>query len=472
MGGIYNSNTTSRWIHGPCGEKIQTGTQKSSILRAIHPYFFGVDFGPFRIPNREQATNEPWNASSIINDLLELTRSTRSVENSKKSLAPPETGRAYLLESTNDSEFSEFLVKGCGLVERFTIANKLRLPERGFDGFLELSEAGRDFVNSDILIRAGARVAFPVAIFDHNQIINYTNFRASTCNYVRAFRSQTRISNLFELSLPERKAALEEAKDRLSRELKQGPLSWVDYFYKILHFCARNAAILQATGFTQNGLHYGQVTLAGELADMGIGTFIKPMPPSGVNTIYPWFRYERQPYLMLNILFRTHSLKSEPTPVRLPSHSNTMRNQQTLWSAIRSIDAQSAEEIAFIQPETQFWSSFQKEIEKFPTTKFHNSVIINRFADYFDLPIDLFLKKLPRETRILTEKFYTSALTLLRKNYEEQESTWERLGPIRMMKMELLRSVCPIAIPHVFGNHWGKVTLNQPNENQGYVEQI
>lgn len=368
-------NEGYRQIFSDFTELVSAGPNPSATLVAVNPRLAGEDFGSFAIPSLHRLCRLGPNHLASLH-LREWALSTQHKKDAQSYLVPPETGRALLLATSKHKIYRDILVKGTGHVERFTLINKLRDRARGFDGNLELSEAERDLVHADILCLAGIRVAIGIGIVNHQKIANYPDFSAWVGNYVRGFRYQVRISNCFELSPGVKRRAIEEAVKRLY-DLGEvpSPTNLVHYFYYLLQVSAQTAARMQAIGFTQDSLHYGQLTLAGELVDLGIGHFRRPKSSGEVNTLHPWFRFERQPILFLNMLYKTHAVKAEPAPVRLDKHSKAVQEQRTLFALIRDICQDSAYQIESLDPESVFWEEYERNYKMFNSVAFKEDVI-------------------------------------------------------------------------------------------------
>lgn len=270
---LYNRQKAN--LFGEFGGHIEVGVNPNAKIAAINPRFQGMNFGSFVIPTIKQVVQNDIVALSKLHKVW--SRLSHFNENRKIAFVPPETGRAILLPESNHARFKDILVKGTGLVDKFVKGNKLRFSERGFNGVLELCEAERDMINTDILARAGVLVAPALGIINHNIIQRCDDFTSWIGNYVRAFRVQTRISNLFELSPFVIKKSIDQSIDRMNTfQMNKRILNYIDYFEEIIKISARNVAYMQGMGFTQDSFHFGQVTLMGELVDFGVGSFKNP----------------------------------------------------------------------------------------------------------------------------------------------------------------------------------------------------
>ena len=468
-------------LFGKFSARILVGPNPSASIEAVNPQLCGVNFGNFKMPTlRELREQHPL----VLRGIRALwTLSSNHLNQATHAFVPPETGRALLLAPTTHIAARDVLIKGVGPIEKYTRNNKLRFSARGFDGWLELSEAERDLVHSAILTMAGVKVAIPLGVVDHRRMQTYSKFTEWTGNYVRAFQCQTRVSNLFDLDLLTRKAAIDDAIVRMgvAGELPKSA-TYSQYFRRVLELSAQNVALLQAVGFTQDGLHYGQITLAGEMADFGVGNFRRPAVSGKLNSMYPWFRYERQPILMQNILYKTHAVKAEPEPVKLTADHRAILEQDTLFGAIKSISAQAAVEIKGMQPEKIFWKIYEKTYQAFNSKRFKADVL-DQMQDYFEWTPKGLYKSLPAFSRDKIEISYATAINKLCEHYENQIETWDRPGPLSMHKQVLfansVRSILPGFTPDFsddeIGNWKAPIAepyLNQSRTRENYIEDI
>ena len=410
---------------------ISVGVNPKATVRLINPAFSGEYFGQVKIPSPTQFIT----GSFRQKDLLEVFGVGRKFTiKQREEFVPPETGRGLLLPPTNHSTFRDVLIKGTGPVEQFTQNNQLRFAHLGFDGYFEISEAVRDMTTSEALHAAGVLVSRGIAIIDHNEQVhrNGLDHPVRVGNYIRAFRVQTRLSNLVSLSPDERQNAIDDAILRLQTlQGRSRPMTYVEYYHYMVQKLALNAAIYQAIGYTQNSLHFGQVTLAGEMADLGVGTFERPKQPGEVNTSHPWFRFERQPLLLQNMLYRTHSVKAEPHPVLLSPDSKTVINQQTLFSFIQSFDPDSARRIEEMNPMRMFWEAYDQQYRRFDYEKYRKKVL-PKLQDLYSWSLEKSLKRLPKHLREAIRKTY---LKLLR-GYEKGVARPTKSGPLQVTALE------------------------------------
>ncbi len=324
----------------------------------VNPIFFGVDFGVFKIP-----TSREYFASMGSSAELEILNKWGvamfgDVGNGKMAFVPHETGRSLLLPPSIHPMYSDILIKGIGPVTKFTEGNKLRFSHLGFDGFFEIAEGTKDLVIAEILGYFGAKVARGLGVVDFNVMGKRGKNHIRAGAYIRAFEVQTRISNLVELTPAQRKRAVDDAMIQLRTIYGDiAPKTYTEYFYFIASILAKTAAVYQALGFTQQDLHFGQVTLAGEITDLGNGTWEE----SDLEFRHKWFRHERQPMLLQNMLLKTHSVKSEPDPIHLRVDSKTVAKQHSLWGFIKSFAPNEAREIVRSNPVNYFWSIYKSE---------------------------------------------------------------------------------------------------------------
>lgn len=421
-----------------CGQ-VWVGANPNASIAVINPGLALQNFGVFVVPSIDEALMACHDRNLKVLALWGLGQNYS--QGKCLAVVPPETGRAILLPESSHPIFRDILIKGTGPVEKFIKNNKLRDANRGFDGALELSEAERDIVYGEILHLAGVHVCAGIGIVNHKKVNSYPGFTAWTGNYVRAFRTQTRISNLFDLDVRARKTLIDDAIEvicRLSNNNQK--MNYVEYFNYMIQLAAKNVAIMQAIGFTQDSFHYGQMTLSGELADFGIGSFRRPKVASEVNTLHPWFRFERQPILILNMLYKTHAVKSEPVPQLLDKNSRSVREQKTLLGAIQSICPASAHEIANTSPEKIFWSVYEDVYRRFDISRFKHDVL-DKIEQYFSWSPEQLLAKLSPETRDIAKHLYQQKLDELHAHFENQCETWERRGPTAIHKQIIFADV-------------------------------
>lgn len=465
-------------LFGKYAGKIDVGVNPNATIAVVNPRFQGLDFGVFRVPTFKEIISQDSNSLSKVLSVWSRLSSFR--DDAKSAYVPPETGRAILLPESSHRVYRDLLIKGTGLVNKFTVENKLRTESRGFNGVLELSEAERDFVHTDILERAGVLVVAGVGIVDHHLVQQCADFTAWIGNYVRAFRVQTRISNLFELTPLLRKAAIDDAMSRMNIIFNHSKSeSYADYFMTVLKISARNVAIMQAIGFTQDSFHYGQVTLCGELVDFGGGNFNKPKAQGEVNSMYPWFRFDRQPILMQNMMFKTHAVKGEPHPVLLDRNSNAVMNQKTLFGAIRSFDPEAALEIEKRNPVKVFWETYEKTYNCFDSVTFQSEVLNHIERDYFTWDAEKALSMYSGGQAELIYNRYYRELTLMNHHFENQVLTWDRRGPSSVHRMILFFKVireAGLELKYDFSTFWPQLDpyryFNKTNEFTNPVEDI
>jgi hypothetical protein len=213
-----------------------------------------------------------------------------------------------------------------------------------------------------------------------------------------------------------------------NRRLTSQRMSYVEYFNYMLKTLAINVAIYQAIGFTHDSLHFGQVTLCGEMTDLGIGNFNRPFKTGINNALHEWFRYERQPAIVQNILYKTHAVKAEPSPVLLDRNCRAICEQNTLFSAIRSFSPESATAIEAGQPLQTFWTTYQETYQNYNYRYFYDA-LLSRIQDYFNWQPDQIYRQLPLDKRKIIATAYQKNLDQVITNYEQQIGTWSRRGP-------------------------------------------
>jgi Protein adenylyltransferase SelO len=330
---------------------------RNARLAMLNARFFGRNFGDFRLPHFLLEN------SAFANPLPESLASwsvriaPAEAPAARFGFAPREASRAVLLSDGGSQYGYDIQVKGVGRVIRESSGNEMRHSPRELDGTLALSEACRDFVFSEILRELGVSVAEPLGIVEHGEAFVSGESSEWICNYVRAFRCHTRISDLLGLSPEDRKALVDDAIQRLPLSPSGRRMDYVEYFFFLLEIVTKSAAVYQATGFTQDHLHLGQLSLAGELMDFGIGHFDR----SGSAVLAPWFRHERQPLLLQNLLYRSHALKAEPVPSEIPADS--LEQEDCLFGLLRSFAPEAAKQIEAKDPVALFWARFQFHFE-------------------------------------------------------------------------------------------------------------
>lgn len=431
---------------------IDVKRNPKATVAIINPSFFGSDFGTFKLPTEAEFMTSDTNS---LNSVLEVLGTLKSEEQTgNKMFIPPETGRALLLPPTTDSLYQDVLVKGTGANPKFIKDNKLRFSNLGFDGWFEVSEATRDLIHSEVLQQAGVLTSRGLTIVDHHQLVERGNppvaYRMG--NYSRTFIDQTRLSNLVEFSPEERKKVIDDAISRLQKIFKsEKPMTYVEYYSYMTRRLAKNAAIYQAIGYTQDSLHFGQVTLAGEMTDLGIGTFDKPTQSGVNNTKYPWFRYERQPMLIQNMLYKTHSVKAEPLPVELSPVSKSVINQDTLYGFIKSFDPKAADEIDHTNPTRLFWEAYDQFFREYDTVEFKKTVLA-KLKSFYNWTPNILLKNLkPTQAKKVLKRY--NEVLLEKSKGLHHDGRWGEEGLTSLEKKatyyQVLSEIDPTARPSI-----------------------
>lgn len=338
-------------LYGNQAELVNLGSMENTEFSSVNSMVWRLKFG-------QRIFSECGDPEKVL--LRTFSIHTSANKNNRFYIAPPESARAVIIPDISDYDDGSILIKGCGLISRFAQGNRLRSEDRIFNGELELSEACYDFVYSQLLSKFGVLVADPVAVIDLNRIVNFGDFEERACLYVRLFRSSTRLSNLFYLTDQQVAHLLGQVRYQIGITYGLGrPLSFAEYVIYITHRLATAAAVYQDIGYTQDSLHYGQLTLAGELCDFGIGHFNIPENLFISNTVHPWFRFSRQPILFQNLIMRTHALKSEPDPVPLCKYSVTYSDQKySLLEALRRVCPNADDIFRSLNIEKLFWGTF------------------------------------------------------------------------------------------------------------------
>jgi hypothetical protein len=283
---------------------------------------------------------------------------------------PSQTGRAALAAEKFGLP-GEVLLKGTGLnpetveeVAKIRYYPSTKIPKAG-DGLYGIREAFADFINSSMLESADIQVPKIRAIIQREDRHPLAGYR--TAIMAREFINQTRISNLYALETSEARAELDRATEILHKKgITQTKLDTEELYFFLLERMARTTARLQDLGFEHSYLHSQQVTLAGELADNGTGTWLSDKGfQSYRGTDRPqYFKYDRQPTLALNMFIRAHGLTQERI-VRLAEGSETLKEQtHSLLGVLMRIDPESAKRIAQRDPEKVFWAVYKEELSR------------------------------------------------------------------------------------------------------------
>lgn len=419
---------------------INVGVNPHAQVRLINPNLENESFGYFRLPSIKQFLAHNYN-SSVLKKLFGIGQKYQ--DQARKEFVPPETGRGLLLPNSEHSVYRDILIKGTGSVEKFTANNQLRFSNLGFDGYFEISESVRDMVTSEVLHVAGVLVSRGLAIIDHNEFIYRKGISSPLRigNYVRAYRVQTRLSNLESLTPQDRKKVIDNAILQLQKiHNASRPMNYVEYYHYMLQKMSRNVAIYQAIGFTQDSLHFGQVTLAGEMTDLGVGQFTKPLQHGVINTKYPWFRFERQPILVQNMLYKTHSVKAEPQPIDLTAESDSAKNQKTLFSYIQSFDPESAEKIEKMNPVRMFWEAYNSYYSNFDINTFNEKVkpVLDKIYNWSP---EINRPQIPEELRDSVKRDYQSQLSKYSLGLEREGRSGPTLQVTAIEKQKLFYAV-------------------------------
>jgi len=296
---------------------------------------------------------------------VQRTNPSESKSSSIKLLpVPSQTGRATRVTQTFGLP-GDILLKGTG-------ANSERMDEvallRYFtntgvvqkrDGAFTLREAFSDQWTSNVLESFGIRVAKPIAILSLNR--KHAEKSIMIGVYARQFVSETRISNLETMSKEDALYELHRAVDRLfEMGFTEHRMDLVEHYFYLLKTMAKNVAILEHIGFEHGNFHWQQMSLAGELADLGTGRWVHSEEESlwKKNSIIPYFNFESQTLLGLNMFIRTHGFRNAP-PGRLKTDSQTLQNQYyALLGILRKIAPETARKIEELDPEAQYLATY------------------------------------------------------------------------------------------------------------------
>lgn len=335
-------------------------------FRSISDQVKSVYLNPFRefkLTKKQAADDWGW----IRDDLNPDPRA-------KEFKVPYETGRGVLTPVQYDPGY-EVLLKGTGAnPEHIGEKNAIRYGTAEnpleFDGKFKVREAYFDIYNSHYLSRIGVKVAIPIGVASLGDDLALDAERGI---YAREMLVQTRISNLHQLDVAGARSEIEAAIQKLSRLnlLKEGA-TLVDYYFYMVRTMAKTSAIMQSAGFQHGYLHHQQFTLAGELTDVGTGTWLHD-PDFNSFSSKPgqtYFKFERQPALVQNILLRTHSVSGDQLH-SLAQQSETRKKQSgSLLGVIDRIDPAAGQEIRNLDPERMFWKEFEHHYQHFDRARF------------------------------------------------------------------------------------------------------
>jgi len=149
--------------------------------------------------------------------------------------------------------------------------------------------------------------------------------------------------------------------------------------------------------------------------------------PGTNNTIHPWFRFERQPLLFQNMLFKTDSVKAEPVPHPLSQNSPTFQKQFSLLGFIRSFDQELFKKIEAGKPVERFWSLYEDYYTRFDGRSYFQFVL-SKLASFFDWEPHECLSKISKHNRDRIANEYATECSEILKFYEIQKGPWYRYG--------------------------------------------
>ncbi len=317
---------------------------------------------------------------------------------------PAQSGRAALSFDTFGRQ-GDILIKGSGLnPERVSEVGKIRYDHvtgqvKPMDGNFLVREALLDQMTTEILMGYGVRAAKPLAIisFENDQ----DSSEALKGVYVREFLNQTRLSNL---SLLDDNSLAEEFK-RAAKAIQRvhqtnQPMNLEQHFFYLMDEMAKMVAVFHYLGFEHRFFYSQQVTLAGEITDLGTGSWLyddSKFSNLNSNVEIPYLSFDNQVLLGLNMLMRTHALKTD-SPGRLSQESETLRTQKkSLLAAIRRIDPAVEESIHQKNPELVFWRSFTHHLSELYAREAPPVLLRHRLSENFD-------EWLSKSKKILGEK--------------------------------------------------------------------
>lgn len=335
---------------------------------------------------------------------------------------PSESGRAFQADY-KFTNHSHTLVKGSGPNEEFTKNNTIKYedqytPKVDFHGKFKITEAYLDMYNAEFLKQIGVKVSMPVAILDLGNDATFSPIDGvsnKSCLYVRSFEEQLRISNLSKLSNEEIKNAFNRIIDYLylSKQTTE-KLTLKEYYYFMVDRVAKNAGLMQAAGFQHGVLHNQQVSLTGEMIDLGTGYWMDyPQFNSQYKTPHsPYSYFVHQPIQFQNFLVRSHAMGGDK-PIPLLENSKTLSEQKnSLLGALLKIDPVIGQEILNENPASYFWNKFDEAYRTFDKNNF-----LQNFnpSSYFGLKDGLIFPK-----ELDTKEKKLSSQNLLRKRTDAQ----------------------------------------------------
>lgn len=327
-------------------------------FRSIENEIKSVYLNPFRkLKLTEEKATEDW--AWIRDDFNPDPRA-------KDFTVPYETGRGVLTPFHYTPGYELFL-KGTGANPEYVgEKNKIRYSTpthpiglESFDGKFKTREAYFDIYNSHYLEKIGVKVALPVGVLT---LGDDPSLAAERGIYARELIIQTRLSNLHQIKSEKARNEIETAIKKLiqRKDLNEGA-TLLEYYFYMVRTMAKSAALMQSAGFQHGYLHHQQFTLAGELTDVGTGTWAHDpdFNPFSRQSAYPYFKFERQPALVQNMLLRTHSVSGKSLN-ELGADSETFKLQKgSLLGVIDRIDPKIGEEIRTLDPERVFWKEFE-----------------------------------------------------------------------------------------------------------------
>lgn len=306
----------------------------------------------------------------------------------KLSVVPVQCGRARQVAIKLKDGSSHVTAKGGGTNPEFSHdKNLMRYQDStfqsrpGFDGKFLYAEAIQDFFNSEVLRRIGVTVSRPVGIIDIGRDDSLFSFHADqgqkrACIYVRSFINQTRISDLSAMETQEVQGLLENLRHELFESKQTHKLfSLEELFYFIADRIAKSAAILQASGFKHGVLHAQQMTVAGELCDLGTGYWMgfPELFHWNQRDLCPYSKFSRQPITMQNLVVRTHVLSGEESALLADDSRTRLEQKFSLLGAFQRAFPILAQKIKNQNPAHFFWKSFEFHLRHIDLTNFNKN---------------------------------------------------------------------------------------------------
>jgi tRNA A-37 threonylcarbamoyl transferase component Bud32 len=198
-------------------------------------------------------------------------------------------GRAFFRAGKSKGIYRDIDAKGIGFVYYRGRGSRPRVPKSRFKtetetlGIMDRKSAENEIKNALAFIKAGIRTEVPIAAIQIDQIVNrygrpvsieaarqralITHGTGQPVILLRGFGTKMRVLNLRKLDKRELRAAIDEAKDIVGRELerKLTDEEYVEWFAENL---AEQVALMHSNGWSHNYLSEHNVTLDGRIVDL------------------------------------------------------------------------------------------------------------------------------------------------------------------------------------------------------------